>query len=154
MKHELLVLGKIKDKYIDQGVSEYTSRLQHYTSFGITILSEKKKGGRRAIRPEEQGRLLLSAVPKNALKIVLDSQGQHLQSEAFAKKISNWETRGVRTACYLVGGPEGHSTEVLRAADFTLSLSRMTFTHDMVRLILAEQLYRAYTILAGEKYHK
>ena len=154
MKHELLFLGKIKDTFIEQGVKEYAARIKHYTSFEIKILRERTKKTKNNSLMEEQGKLLLKAVPGNALKIVLDSHGQQFTSEAFARKIESWELSGVRHACYLIGGPDGHSQEVLRAADLTLSISKMTFTHDMIRLLLTEQLYRAYTIKAGERYHK
>lgn len=154
MKHELLFLGKIKDSFIDQGVKEYSSRIRHYTSFQIKILKEKTKKQKKLSSIDDQGKLLLQAVPENALKIVLDSRGQQFDSESFAKKIETWEVSGVRHACYLIGGPNGHSEEVRSAADLILSISKMTFTHDMIRLLLTEQLYRAYTIKAGEKYHK
>jgi 23S rRNA (pseudouridine1915-N3)-methyltransferase len=93
-------------------------------------------------------------VPSGALVVALDSQGRQFTSEGFAKIIAGWELQGVRHACYLIGGPEGHSPKVLQAADLLLSLSQMTFTHDLTRMLLVEQLYRAYTINAGEKYHK
>ncbi len=154
MKHELLFLGKIKDSFIEQGVKEYASRIKHYTSFEIKILREKSKKQKKISLVENQGKLLLQAVPTNAIKVVLDSRGQQFTSESFAKKIERWELKGVRHACYLIGGPDGHSQEVLRSSDLTLSISKMTFTHDMIRLLLTEQIYRAYTIKAGEKYHK
>lgn len=154
MKHQLLFLGKIKDSFIEQGVNEYASRVKHYTTFEIKILKEKSKKQTKNSQIEEQGKLLLQAVPENTLKIVLDSRGKQFTSEAFARQIEAWELRGIKHACYLIGGPEGHSEEVLRSADMTLSISEMTFTHDMVRLLLTEQIYRAYTIKAGEKYHK
>lgn len=154
MKHELLFLGKIKDSFIEQGVKEYASRIKHYTSFDIKILKERSKKQKKLSTIEEQGKLLLKAVPQHAFKVVLDSRGQQFSSEAFAKKIETWELNGIRHASYLIGGPEGHSQEVLKAADLLLSIAKMTFTHDMIRLLLTEQLYRAYTIKAGEKYHK
>jgi 23S rRNA (pseudouridine1915-N3)-methyltransferase len=152
MKHQLLFLGKIKDRFIEDGVREYGARLQHYTSFAITLLKEKGRG--KAPAPEEQGKILLQAVPPGATIVVLDAQGQQFSSEGFARKIDQWEMQGIKQVCYLIGGPEGHAAEVLAAADLLLSLSKMTFTHDMARLLLVEQLYRAYTIKAGEQYHK
>jgi len=154
MKHQLLFLGKIKDKFIEDGVAEYASRLQHYTSFSITILKEKVRGRGKVLSPEDQGKLLLQAVPQGATTVVLDSNGKQFSSEAFSQKIDQWEMQGTKQVCYLIGGPDGHADEVLRAADLLVSLSKMTFTHDMARLLLVEQLYRAYTIKAGEQYHK
>ncbi len=71
-----------------------------------------------------------------------------------SEKIDQWEMQGIKQVCYLIGGPDGHAAEVMEAADLLISLSKMTFTHDMARLLLVEQLYRAYTIKAGEQYHK
>lgn len=154
MKHQLLFLGKIKDRFIEDGVAEYVSRLQHYTTFSISIVKEKVKGRGKISSVEGQGKLLLQAVPSGATLVVLDSNGKQFSSEAFSRKIDQWEMQGIKHVCYLIGGPEGHAPEVIEAADLLVSLSKMTFTHDMARLLLVEQLYRAYTIKAGEKYHK
>ena len=153
MKHEVLFLGKTKDSFISEGINEYASRLQHYTPFSIKIIKEKVKG-RKGSSIENQSALLLKALPASCLVVVLDSQGKQYSSEDFSKKIQEWEMRGIKQVNYLIGGPDGHSQEVLRKADELLSLSKMTFTHDMVRMLLVEQLYRAYTIKAGEGYHK
>lgn len=154
MKHQLLFLGKIKDEFIEDGVAEYSSRLQHYTSFSITILKEKGRGRNKALSTEEQGKLLLQAVPSGATVVVLDSRGKQFSSEDFSRKIDQWEMQGKKQICYLIGGPDGHAPAVVAAADLLISLSKMTFTHDMARMLLVEQLYRAYTIKAGEQYHK
>lgn len=154
MKHELLVIGKVKDRFIAEGLEEYCKRLSHYSSFNIKTLNPKGKGKGKFAGKEHEGTILLNAVPPQSLKIVLDAAGRQMTSEELAEQIQSWEVRGVKKVCYLIGGPEGHSREVLDTADVCLSLSKMTFTHDMVRLFLVEQLYRAYTILAGEKYHK
>lgn len=154
MRHELLFLGKIKNGFIADGVQEYSSRLSHYTSLKITVLKEKGRAKSAVIDAEAEGLLLLSAVPPGALIVALDARGRQFTSEVFAKTIAGWETQGVRHVCYLIGGPLGHSAKVLQSANLLLSLSQMTFTHDMARLLLIEQLYRAYTINGGEKYHK
>ena len=97
---------------------------------------------------------MLAGIVAYLAAVVLDARGTQLSSPDFAEHIGRWEMQGVKQMCYLIGGPEGHSQEVRHAADLLLSFSKMTFTHDMVRLLLVEQLYRAYTIKAGEKYHK
>lgn len=154
MKHELLFLGKIKDRFISDGVEEYTSRLRHYTSFSIiTIKVKARQKGKKDFKDKE-GQQLLQAVSPGSMVVALDSKGKQFSSETFAKKIMQWEMQGIKKISYLIGGPEGHSPGVLQAADMLLSLSKMTFTHDMTRLLLIEQLYRAYTIKAGEQYHK
>ncbi len=154
MKHELLFLGRTKDAFIAEGIKAYSSRLKHYTNFTISLLKEKKKGHRAKSLKDGQGALLLKAVPTGAFTVALDSKGSQFSSESFARKIEEWELRGIRQVNYLIGGPDGLSSDVTGSADLLLSLSKMTFTHDMVRLFLVEQLYRAYTIKAGEKYHK
>ena len=155
MKHELLFLGKIKDKFLAEGVEEYASRLRHYTSFNIVLLKEKgKTRGTTSSAIDAEGLLLLQAIPSGSLVVVLDAGGKQFSSEAFSRQIDEWEMQGVKQVCYLIGGPDGHSPRVLHAAALILSLSPMTFTHDMTRMLLVEQLYRAYTIKAGEKYHK
>jgi 23S rRNA (pseudouridine1915-N3)-methyltransferase len=153
MRHEIVLLGKTKDHFLQQCIDDYVGRLKHYTNFSLTLLNEKKqkKGSRQNL--EKQGELLLGAA-KGTFKVVLDIQGRQLSSESLAEKISAWELQGLKHVTYLIGGPEGLSPEVLKHADMKLSFSKMTFTHDMVRLLLVEQLYRAYTIKAGEKYHK
>lgn len=152
MKHELLFLGKTKDTFIADGIDNYAARLKHYTQVSLRTLKEKKSGSQGNI--EEEGRQLLDAVPGGWLKVALDSRGRQYTSLDFAELISGWELRGIKGVCYLIGGPTGLADEVITAADVCLSLSKMTFTHDMVRMLLIEQLYRAYTIKGGEKYHK
>jgi 23S rRNA (pseudouridine1915-N3)-methyltransferase len=154
MKHELLFLGKIKDGFLAAGAEEYASRLRHYTSFSITLLKEKRRSRDPMFICEEEGLQLLQAVAPGALVVVLDPKGKHYSSEGFSQQIDQWEMQGVKQVCYLIGGPDGHGQKVIQAADLLLSLSSMTFTHDMTRMLLIEQLYRAYTIKAGEKYHK
>jgi len=155
MKLELPFLGKTKDSFIDQGIKEYSGRLKHYTGLNISILKVKrKKSWTEEQERQEEGRVLLGSFPPATLKVVLDSSGKQVSSEGLADLISRWEQEGRKQAAFLIGGPTGHSSEVLAEADLLISFSRMTFTHDMVRLFLLEQLYRAYTIKAGEKYHK
>lgn len=154
MKHNLLFLGKTKDIYIAKSIEDYANRLHHYTTCSISILKEKKKGKPGKSLKEKQGELLLQSVHRGGVVIALDSAGRQFTSESFAKKIDEFELRGIKHVSYLIGGPDGLSSNVTAAADILLSLSKMTFTHDMARLFLIEQLYRAYTIKAGEKYHK
>ncbi len=155
MKIELLLLEKTKASYIQQGIDDYAKRLQHYVPVSLHFLKiKKKKQWNEQQQKLEEGSLLLASVPAGAMKVVLDSRGKQISSEDLAKQITNWENYGQRQISFLIGGPLGLSAEVVAKADMLLSLSKMTFTHDMVRLFLLEQLYRAYTIKAGEKYHK
>ncbi|MFT5699286.1 MAG: 23S rRNA (pseudouridine1915-N3)-methyltransferase [Desulforhopalus sp.] len=154
MKHEIVFLGKTKDGFIQEGIEEYQSRLTHYTNIQITILKDKSsgKGVRGAI--ESQGQQMLNSVAQGAVIVALDSRGEQFTSEALSKKITTWELSSVKQVTYLIGGPEGISDTILQSAQLVLSFSKMTFTHDMVRMLLVEQLYRAYTIKNGERYHK
>lgn len=154
MKHEIVFLGKTKDRFIQEGIAEYSSRLQHYTNINITILKDKSggKGNHEAII--NQGQQMLDSVAPGSLIVALDSKGKQFTSELFSKKIMDWEIGGTKQVTYLIGGPEGISDTVLCSAQLVLSFSKMTFTHDMIRMLLVEQLYRAYTIKNGEKYHK
>lgn len=155
MIHELPLLGRTKDAALGQGIDDYCRRLRHYTTLSLRQLKDPgRAGGRGEDLVASEGRLLLKTVPAGAFVVALDGGGSQYTSEQFAALISGWEQRGIRQVSYLIGGPCGHSAEVLARADLLLSLSRMTFTHDMVRLLLLEQLYRAYTIKAGERYHK
>jgi len=155
MKHELLFLGKTKEPFLADGIDEYAARLGHYTAVGIEILKEKRKPGQdEAALVATEGAQILAAVRPGALVVALDGGGQALSSLELAALLSRWEERGVKLVNYLLGGHLGLADSVLLRADFCLSLSKLTFTHGMARLILLEQLYRAYTIKAGEKYHK
>ncbi len=154
MHHDIFFLGKIKDPFLRVGVEEYQKRLRHYTSLALRILKDPgvKKSG--IVARKLQGEVLLASVPDSAFKVVLDSSGKQFTSEGFAQLLGRWENQGVRKISWMIGGPEGHDREVVLQADLLLSFSEMTFTHDLIRLLLLEQLYRAYTIKAGEKYHK
>lgn len=154
MKHEIVFLGKTKDRFIQQGIEEYSSRLKHYTNIQITILKDKSGGKTSFEAIESQGQQMLNTVSRGSVIVALDSRGKQFTSESFSQKIVNWEINGVKQVTYLIGGPEGISENILQAAQLVLSFSTMTFTHDMVRMLLVEQLYRAYTIKNGERYHK
>lgn len=154
MKFDILLLGKTKDSFLTTGIEEYTKRLQHYTRIDVKILKNRKQQGSEKMIMEQEGDLLLANLSPSTYPIALDSRGSQFSSTEFARKISEWEQAGVQHATFLIGGPLGLSPKVMERARFRFSLSKMTFTHDMVRLFLLEQLYRAYTIKCGEKYHK
>ena len=146
MKITLIVVGKLKEKFLVAGVEEYLKRLRKFATIEIREISEQ-----RTI--EEEGQKLLSLVPPNSWLCVLDVVGVSLSSEDFAKKIAALNLDGVSNLTFAIGGAFGLSEELRRAADFRLSLSQMTFTHQMARLILAEQIYRAFKINRNEPYH-
>ncbi|MDR3630783.1 MAG: 23S rRNA (pseudouridine(1915)-N(3))-methyltransferase RlmH [Desulfocapsaceae bacterium] len=155
MKIEVLFLGKTKDAYLAEGINGYIARLSHYVSLSVkTVKMKAKAQWNDEIIKEQEGKLLLNHVPAGAFKVVLDSRGRQCTSEELAALLDRWEQRGEKQISFLIGGALGVSQEVETGADLLLSFSKMTFTHDMIRLFLLEQLYRAYTIKAGEKYHK
>ncbi len=154
MRHHLLFLGRAKGTWIQRGIDEYAGRLAHYTRVETRILKDPCAGGGGEEARRRQGAVLLNAVPAGVVRVVLDAAGREFSSEAFADQLSRWENSGVKGVAWLIGGPEGHCRQVLDSATMTISLSQMTFTHDMARLLLLEQLYRGYTIKSGEKYHR
>lgn len=154
MKIECVFVGKTSERYLDDGITDFCKRLRRYVPVTIKIVKDSKSKASAAeiIRLEGQG--ILKAVPKQSFLIALDPKGKKLSSEALARQMSQWQLQNRQTVVFVIGGSDGLAAEVLLQADFTLSLSAMTFTHDMSRLILLEQLYRAYSIIAGSKYHK
>ena len=156
MKIELLFLGKTKENYLAAGIADYIGRVSHYTRLEVREIKESGKNSKLTAKKlmEAEGKLLLQARMKSSLIVALDRSGRGLSSEEFAEKIQAWEGQGTKGLSFVIGGPLGLSPAVLQQADFILSFSRMTFTHEMARLLLVEQIYRAYSINAGSRYHK
>ncbi len=155
MKFVFLFLGKTREKYLDAGIRDYAHRLSRYVGVELKVLREKH--GHRG--PDERIRLqdaeqLLASMPAGAMAVALDSSGRQPDSRALALLLDTWEDRGIREVFFLIGGHLGLHQRVLERADLVLSLSRLTFPHEMARLILMEQLYRACTIKAGHSYHR
>lgn len=146
MKINLITVGKLKEKFLVDGVTEYLKRIKIFAKIEVKEISECRT-------VEEEGAKLLAQVPRDSFLIVLDVVGVELTSEELAEKISELNLRGVSDITFLIGGAFGLSEEVRRAANFRLSLSKMTFTHQMARLIIVEQIYRAFKINRGEPYH-
>jgi 23S rRNA (pseudouridine1915-N3)-methyltransferase len=152
---EFLFPGKTRESYLAAGIDDFRRRLEIYAKVEIKVLKEVKPGRKpeSQVRHEEGEALLARLAPKT-LVVALDPAGSALTSEELAARLANWEEGGRRHLTFLVGGALGLAPEVLARADFNLSLSRMTFTHEMARLILMEQLYRAFNIRSGTGYHK
>ena len=146
MKINLIVVGKLKEKFLVDGVAEYLKRLKKFATVEVREIPECRT-------VEEEGLKILSQVPQNSWLCVLDVSGAELSSEDFAKKISALNLDGISNLTFAIGGAFGLSEELRRAAAFRLSLSKMTLTHQMARLILAEQIYRAFKINRNEPYH-
>lgn len=155
MKTLLLVVGRTVDKHFIASIDDYIQRTKHYISFDMEVIPELKNT--KNLSPEQQkekeGELICKAFQPGDVVVLLDEQGREYRSPEFArwmeKKLANVNKRLV----FVVGGPYGFSEKVYRSAQEKISLSKMTFSHQMVRLIFVEQLYRAMTILRGEPYH-
>lgn len=155
MRFEFLFPGKPKAAYLAAGIDDFAGRLRHYTEITVKILKEQKGNDRESERLlAKEGTELLRHVGKGVYLVALDVGGRAFSSEELAECITRWEHQGISQVSFIIGGPLGLSPAVRERADLLLSLSRLTFTHDMARLLLLEQLYRAYTIKAGTGYHK
>lgn len=155
MRFEFLFPGKTRETYLAAGIADYTGRLSHYVPAAMKILKEKKarKGEPENLVVEQESAVLLQSVQGSYL-VCLDRNGRQMDSLELAAMMGRWEMQGRKKITFVIGGPLGLSPALLARADLVLSLSPMTFTHEMTRLLLLEQLYRACTIRAGEKYHK
>ena len=154
MKVTLLVVGKTTSAQIESLVQEYQKRLTHYIPFSLQVIPELKNT--KALTPDQQklaeGELILRAVNANTDLVLLDEHGKEFRSIEFADYVQKRMSSG-RDVVFVVGGPYGFSEAVYQRANGKISLSKMTFSHQMVRLFFVEQLYRAMTILRGEPYH-
>ena len=154
MKITLLVVGKTTSAQVESLIQEYQKRLTHYIPFALQVIPELKYT--KALTPDQQkqaeGELILRAVAQNADLVLLDEHGKEFRSIEFADYIQKKMSSG-RDVVFVVGGPYGFSEAVYQRANGKISLSKMTFSHQMVRLFFVEQIYRAMTILRGEPYH-
>lgn len=156
MKCIVPLLGKTKEPYLAAGIADFAGRLRHFAELDLPVVREKKRAAKddSARLAREEGQALVHGLPRSARIVALAPGGSQLSSEEFAGLLGRWEEQGIREAAFLIGGPTGLPADLVRDADFVLSLSRMTFTHEMARLLLLEQLYRAFSIRAGTGYHK
>ncbi|GAB4297493.1 MAG: 23S rRNA (pseudouridine(1915)-N(3))-methyltransferase RlmH [Desulfuromonadia bacterium] len=152
MKFRLLWVGKSHDRWIGEGIQEYGGRVRRYHPLEIVEIREEKGNSPERVR-EGEGERILAAIPDRARVVILDERGDELSSPEFAALIQQEKNRGSREICFVIGGAYGLSPRVRERGFMTLSLSRMTFTHRMIRPFFLEQLYRACTILNSENYH-
>ena len=154
MKSQLILVGKTQEKLYREGIADYASRISHYMPFDIKVIPELKntKAMTEEVQKEKEGELILNNVRPSDYLILLDEHGAERRSIEFAAWLQKRLSAG-RPLVFAIGGPYGFSEAVYKRADSKISLSQMTFSHQMVRLIFCEQLYRACTIIKGEKYH-
>lgn len=155
MKISLMAIGKTDVKYFIDSIQEYENRLKHYIPFEIQILPDIKNTKSLTIeqQKEKEGKLVLKNLQSGDFLVLLDEQGKEFTSLQFASYIEKKTHAVNKRLVFLVGGPYGFSDEIYEKASEKISLSRMTFSHQMIRLIFVEQLYRAMTILNNEPYH-
>lgn len=155
MKITLLAVGKTTDPIVESLTNVYIERLKHYTDFQFTVIPELKntKSMSEQEQKQREGELILKSIPSGSRVILLDENGKEFMSVEFSQRINSYMGSGVKNVVFIIGGPYGFSPDVYAAANEKISLSKMTFSHQMVRAIFTEQLYRAFTILKGEPYH-
>ena len=156
MKIKIIALGKIKEKFLKDGIDEFMKRLTPYTSIEIVELSpvEIKDENLTQKALEQEAEKILANIKPNSYVITLEILGKQLSSEDFAQKINEITNEGISELVFVIGSSYGISPSVSQRADFKLSISKMTFLHQFARLLLVEQIYRAFKILKNETYHK
>lgn len=155
MKIELAVIGKTSIGYLKQGIDEYIKRLKHYVPFEIKYINDIKntKNISEDQQKRTEGAKILSLLDKSDFVVLLDEHGKEYTSMQYSNYIQKRMLSGAKKVVFVIGGPYGFSQEVYDRANDKISFSKMTFNHEMIRLIFTEQLYRAYTIINHEPYH-
>ena len=159
MKISLLAVGKIKEKYFLDAIQEYKKRLQAYGEVELIEVADEKIPDKASLKEEEnikkkEGDRLLTKIKKNDFVILLDLHGKEIDSVSFSKFLESKMVEGISSFSFVIGGSLGLSKEIIERANYRLSLSPMTFTHQFTRVIILEQIYRAFKIMHHEVYHK
>jgi 23S rRNA (pseudouridine1915-N3)-methyltransferase len=155
MKIVLIAIGKTDEPYIAEGISKYISRINKYVQFDIDIIPDLKntKNMQQTQQKEKEGELILKKIQNGDLIVLLDEKGKSYSSIEFAKWLNSVFITGYKRILFIIGGPYGFSNDIYKKCNHKISISRMTFSHQMIRLIFTEQFYRANSILKGEPYH-
>ena len=159
MKITLVTVGKIKEKFFEDAIKEYSKRLSRYCKLEVLQVADEKtpEGASEAVElqiKEKEGQRILSLIRDDAYVIALAIEGKMLGSEELAEKIEKLGVGGVSQIVFVIGGSLGQSSQVMKRADYALSFSRMTFPHQLMRVVLLEQIYRSYRIMNHQPYHK
>lgn len=154
MKTILFLVGKTTEKHFNTGINDYTNRISHYLPFEIKVIPDIKntKSLTESQQKQAEGESILKQLQPSDTVVLLDEHGSEFRSIEFAKWLEN-KRNTARRLVFIIGGPYGFSDEMYRRANEKISMSKMTFSHQMIRLIFTEQLYRACTIIKGEPYH-
>lgn len=150
MRFRFIWVGKTKDKNWKALQEDYLKRLSHFVKYDVVEIRDAAGPG----NVEKEGERILEILNLKGLVVVLDVNGEPLSSHSLAEKIESWQIKGIKEIEYIIGGAEGISASVREKADYLLSLSFLTFTHEMARVVLVEQLYRGYSIIKGFPYQK
>lgn len=155
MKIVLLQTGKTGEKYISDGVSEYSSRIRKYTVFEIITIPDLKNTKNMPVEEQKskEGKIILQTLSNDDLVVLLNDKGKEYSTTEFASQIEKFFLMSKKRIVFVIGGPWGFSGEVYSRADLKMSLSRLTFSHQLVRLLFSEQLYRALSVIKGDPYH-
>ncbi len=159
MKITIIAVGKLKEKYWKQAIAEYEKRLSAYTKIDIIEVPDEKAPETMSDKEieqvkEKEGQRILAKVKPQSTVITLEIQGKMLSSEGLAKELDQRMTQGASDFTFIIGGSNGLHQDVMKRSNFALSFSKMTFPHQMMRVVLLEQVYRAFKINRGEAYHK
>lgn len=155
MQIKLIAIGKTDNKNLQTLIEDYKKRLSHYIKFEFEIIPDLKKVKHLSEeqQKEKEGELILTKTQNSDVLVLLDENGKQMDSVAFSDYLQKHMNSGIKTLIFVIGGPYGFSEEVYKRANGKLGLSKMTFSHQMVRLFFTEQLYRGFTILKNEPYH-
>lgn len=159
MNITLITVGKIKEKYLRDAIDEYSKRLSRYCKLDIIELPDEKTPDNASEKEElqikeKEGKNILSKIKENSYVIAMDLKGKHITSQEFSSLIDNLGVEGNSNITFVIGGSLGLSEEVIKRANYKLCFSKMTFPHQLFRVMLLEQIYRGYRIIKGEPYHK
>ena len=159
MNISIIAVGKIKEKYIQEGIKEFSKRLSRYCSLEIIEVDDEKAPENLSkkemdIVKSKEGDKILAKIPQNSFIISLEIKGKELSSEELSKKMEDLMIDGINHITFIIGGSLGLSDEVINRSNYKLSFSKMTFPHQLMRLILLEQIYRGFKIMKNEPYHK
>jgi len=159
VKVNIIAVGKIKSDYIQRGINEFSKRLNRYTGLNIIEVSDERIGSNLSQAEKEQvkkkeAERIKDKINNSSYTIALDPNGKHMTSPGLAKSIGNLQVQGYSEIDFIIGGALGLHADIKKEANYILSISHMTFTHEMSRLIILEQIYRGFKIMRGEEYHK
>ena len=155
MKLKIIIVGKTEETYLKQGIEKYHARLKNYLTTEVIEIPALKNTKNLSVEQQKtrEGELILKKLEKSDFNVLLDEKGKEFSSTEFSKYFQNKMNSGIKSLCLIIGGPYGFSKEVYNISQQKIALSKMTFSHQMIRLLLFEQCYRAMSILRNEPYH-